>query len=150
MHPCEALFGLGHVCIFIYIYIYIYICLIPKLRNVCNVFLVRLSGHFYHAVPFPDNPYIYMVYRVLFVFMFNGSFMYPLGFHRVILEAAWCQRVVPPRDRPQAALPLREEPGVDLVMGEGSVPMGEFASFVAPQSAKIIILGFVVVGIWQI
>lgn len=57
-----------------------------------------------------------MVYGVLLVFMFNCFFMYPpLGFHRVDpTKAAWCQRVVPPTKRLQAALPLREEPGVDL------------------------------------
>ena len=42
-------------------------------------------GIFYHAGPFPDNPYIYIytVYSVILVFMINCSFMYPLGFHRV-------------------------------------------------------------------
>ena len=166
--------------------------IIPKLRNVCNVFLVRLSWHFYHAVPFPDNPctaysstwyrfifmyhpyhsnvnvyliheaqylvtsvhlqhaFIYMVYGVLLVFMFNCFFMYPpLGFHRVDpTKAAWCQRVVPPTKRLQAALPLREEPGVIQWWVRDLYRWVSLHRRIG-AATKNSIMGFVVVGIWH-
>ena len=154
--------------------------IIPKMRNVCNVCLVRLLWHFLsrrslsrqsmygiliymihihlHVSYIPlkckriSNTWgtkscnisslatcIYIWFTGCFIsFMFNGSFTYPLGFHPVILEAAWCQRVVPPRDRPQAALPLREEHGVIWWWVRDPCRWVSLHLQSAPQSAKII------------
>ena len=89
---------------------YIFIFMYHTYHSNVNVYLIHEAQYLATSVHL-QHVFIYMVYGVLLVFMFNCFFMYPLGFHRVILEAAWCQRVVPPTEQLQAPLPLREELG---------------------------------------